>query len=116
MRVNYWHRSAIEVPEAEAEEMRQAWAAHRALQDNTAIGEVHGDTTARERAAALGSLGFGSGRQIERRGHLVSGVHVPGGTAPAPVYASQLGQDQDDARPGSPLLAWANGRDMVEWG
>jgi hypothetical protein len=72
-----------------------------------------GDATPAERAQALGSRGFGSGRQIEHRGGQYT-TAVPGSVAIGHVYADQL-TDGDPGQQVSPLAAWARANSGEQW-
>lgn len=93
----------------------EAWAEHRRVQD-TVVGVDRGlisreDIKAYQEHSRQNRFG-----RVQANGHLVSGVTVPGGTAPAPVYRSQLGEDQPGQRV-SPLLAHLrNSGDTERWG
>ena len=65
-----WERAA----RAAAEEVAEAdWQAHReAIAGSGHDAGIFGNSTPVERATALGSRGFGSGRQVEHQGHLTS--------------------------------------------
>lgn len=79
----------VKAAEAEADEKAAAeWEAHRSQVDNrvgTGTG-IYGNSAPQERAAALGSRGFGSGRQVEMNGGLSTSI----APAPARVFVSQL--------------------------
>ena len=78
----------------------QAHAEFRQQQEARASGTGYGlagDLTPQQRAAALGSRGFGSGREIERNGGL-DFTASPGQVSIARVYASQL-QDRPAVSP-----------------
>lgn len=90
--------------DAEAE-AREAHAEFRAQQEVRTQGTGYGlagDMSPQQRAAALNSRGFGSGRHLEANDHLLAGVSVPGSVSVRRVYAAEVEQDR---RPGrSPLV------------
>jgi hypothetical protein len=116
-RLAMFHRPDQQEQAAEpTEEQSAAWAAHRAQVDGpTGQGSgLFGRATPEERAQlAGGTHGFSGDQRIAPNGHLISGIHVPGGVAPAPVYRSQMREDQGEPG-GSPLLAHMRGG-LVEW-
>ncbi len=75
-----------------AELAQEDWQAHRAQVAATPSGIGLEDSPA-ARAAAVGNRGFGSGRELEKRGGVTDGVHVPGSVGIGLVYASQLSAD-----------------------
>jgi hypothetical protein len=91
--------------QAEAE---QGHAEFRAAQDartsGSGVGLISGSP--QDRAAALGSRGFGSGREVAANGHLGGQ-----GTGCRRIYAHEI-RGNDRQEPGvSPLLRWAQGQD-----
>jgi hypothetical protein len=104
------HREDAEADATQAHaEFRQQ---QEARQSGTGYG-LAGDMTAQQRAQAVGTRGFGSGREIAKEGGIA--VTAARGQVAIPrIYASEIHDDQ--AHPGvSPLLAHMRG-DIVEWG
>ena len=102
---NWERRTAIHRRFADEVADEAAWAEHRARVD-APVGQgsgLYGRTTPTDRAAALGSRGFGSGREVEKEGGLaVTAVH--GQVAIRRIYAADI---RDQGEPGvSPLAQY----------
>ena len=94
--------------QAEADQGHAEFRQHQeARSTGTGIG-LAGDLSPQQRATAIGGRGHGSGRELERNGHLLGGVSTPGQRSVPRVWAGDI--DSDGQAGVSPLTMWLRGQ------